>query len=263
MPEFGAKDVKALRDETGAGMMECKKALTEADGDAEAAKQILREKGLNKAAGRSDRDNNEGAVALVVDGNKAALVMLKCETDFAAKSDDFIATANKLAAAALAGSADPAAECEKEIEDLKLSKKENIEVGVVSVIDAADGNTIDTYLHVQDGRGVNGVIVEASGVDADTLHQIALHVAFAKPAYLTRDEVPAEDVEKERQALLDVTKAEGKPEQAWDKIVDGRLKAWFGQSVLLEQGLHGDKVTVEETAGDGSVAQFAQAFIGA
>lgn len=262
MADFTAKDVKALRDISGAGMMDCKKALTEADGDAEAAGQLLREWGLDKAAKRTDRDSSEGAVAMAIDGTKAALVLLRCETDFSAKSDDFIAVAQLLADKAVSGVADPAAECAKEIEDLKLTKKENIDVGQVSVIEATDGGAIDTYLHVQDGRGVNGVIVEGSGIDADTLHTIALHVAFAKPSFLSKDEVPADAAEKERQALLDITKAEGKPEQAWEKIVDGRLSAWYKESVLLEQGLNGEKTTVAQTIGDGSISRFAQVFIG-
>ena len=137
MADFGAKDVKALRDATGAGMMDAKKALTEAGGDAEAATQLLREWGLSKAAKRSDRENTEGAVALAQDGNKVALVLLKSETDFSAKSEDFVAVAQQMADIALAGG-DPAAECETEIEDLKLTKKENIEVGTVEVIEAAD-----------------------------------------------------------------------------------------------------------------------------
>lgn len=262
MPEFTAKDVKALRDSTGAGMMDCKKALTEADGDVEAATKILREKGLNKAASRSDRESNEGAVAVAQDANRAALVMLKCETDFSAKSDDFIAVTQRLADAVLAGAADPAAELAADLENLTLTKKENISVGDVHLVEAADGNTIDAYLHVQDGRGVNGVIVEGNGIDADTLHQIALHVAFAKPSFLSREEVSEDDIERERQTLLDVTKAEGKPEQAWDKIVDGRLKAWFGESVLLEQGLHGDKTSVADTIGAGTIPRFVQTYVG-
>ncbi len=262
MADFGAKDVKALRDATGAGMMDAKKALTEAGGDAEAATQLLREWGLNKAAKRSDRENTEGAVAIAQDGGRVALVLLKSETDFSAKSEDFVAVAQQLADAALAGK-DAAAECNDAIEKLKLTKKENIEVGTIEVIEAADGSAIDAYLHVQDGRGVNGVVVEGSGVDDDTLHQIALHIAFAQPIYLDKSEVVAEDVEKERAALLEITKSEGKPEAAWDKIVEGRLSAWFKNTVLLEQGLHGDKVTVQETAAPGTVTRFIQTRIGA
>lgn len=262
MPEFGAKDVKALRDVTGAGMMDAKKALTEAAGDAEAAGQLLREWGLNKAAKRSARENTEGAVAIARDGNKAAVVLLRSETDFSAKSEDFIATAQKLADVALAGG-DAAAACSEAIEDLKLTKKENIEVGSVAVVEAAEGNSLDAYLHVQDGRGVNGVVVEGDGVDAEALHMIALHIAFAKPRHLARSEVAEADVAKEREALLEITKSEGKPEQAWEKIVEGRLAAWYRDSVLLEQGLNGDKVTVAETAAPGSITRFVQARIGA
>lgn len=262
MADFTAQDVKALREATGAGMMDCKKALTEANGDAEAARQILREKGLNKAASRSDRDSNEGAVAIVQDGNRAALAFLKCETDFSAKSADFVEITQKLAQAKLDGSADPAADLAKEIEDLQLSKKENISIGKIELLEAADGNALDVYMHIQDGRGVNGVIVEGSAIDADTLHQVALHIAFAKPTALTRDEISAEAAETERAALLEITKAEGKPEQAWDKIVEGRLNAWFGESVLLEQGLHGDKTAVKDSLGGGEIVRYSQAFIG-
>lgn len=262
MADFTAKDVKALRDSTGAGMMDAKKALTEANGDAEAATQILREKGLSKAAKRSDRDAADGAVAIAQDGNKVAIVLLRSETDFSAKSEDFVAVAQKLADVALAGG-DPATDCATDIEDLKLSKKENIDVGEVHLIEAAEGNALDTYLHLQDGRGTIGLVVEGSGVSDEALHSIALHVAFANPRFLSRDEVSEEDAAKERVALLEITKSEGKPEQAWDKIVEGRLTAWYKESVLLEQGLNGDKVSVAETAAPGSVVRFVQARVGA
>ena len=262
MPDFGAKDVKALRDATGAGMMDAKKALTEAGGDAEAATQLLREWGLSKAAKRSDRENTEGAVAMAREGNKVAVALLRSETDFSAKSEDFIAVAQELADVALGGG-DAAAECNEAIEDLKLTKKENIEVGSIEIIEAAAGNELDTYLHVQDGRGIIGVVVEGNGVDPDALHSIALHIAFANPSHLDRSEVSEDDVAKEREALLEITKSEGKPEQAWEKIVDGRLSAWFKESVLLEQGLNGEKVTVAETAAPGTITRFVQVRSGA
>ena len=263
MADIAAKDVKALRDATGAGMMDAKKALIECDGDFEAAAQMLREKGLAKAATRSDRDNVEGAVGLVADGQRAALVHLKCETDFSAKSDGFLSLVDELTNAVLTEGEGAVDARSSAIDDLRLSIKENIEVGRVSLIEAGDGNMIDTYLHVQDGRGVNGVVVEGSGVDQETLHQVALHIAFAKPTTLTRDEVPADLVEKERVALLEITKAEGKPEQAWDKIVEGRLTGWFRETVLLEQGLHGDKTSVGDMLAGGSIERFTQAYLGA
>ena len=263
MADVTATEVKALRDATGAGMMDAKRALVECDGDAEAASQMLREKGLAKAATRSDRENVEGAVGLISDGNRAALVHLKCETDFSAKSDGFLALVNDLTSAVLAEGVSAVDDRTSLIDDLRLAIKENIEVGQVACIQAADGNVIDTYLHIQDGRGVNGVVVEGSGVDQETLHQVALHIAFAKPMQLTRDEVSSELVEAERAALLEITKAEGKPEQAWDKIVEGRLTGWFRETVLLEQGLHGDKTSVADTLNGGSIERFAQAYLGA
>ena len=260
MSEFTAKDVKALRDATGAGMMDAKKALVETGGDYEAATQLLREKGLAKAAGREDRENAEGSVAMAVDGNRAAVVSLKCETDFTAKNQAFLDLVQKLADTVLAGgSVDTLAD---EVDDLKVTIKENIEVGKVALVEAAEGNILDTYLHEQDGRGINAVIVEGNGATQEQLHEVALHIAFAKPAVLSRDEVDADEVERERAALLEITKAEGKPEQAWDKIVDGRIGAWFKERVLLEQGLFGEKETVQDSLGGGSIARFELAVVG-
>ncbi len=259
---ISAKDVKALRDATGAGMMDAKNALVSTDGEMEAAIQLLREKGLAKAAGRSDRENNEGTIALAVDGNVAALVQIKTETDFSAKNEAVTGLAAKLAGAVLVDGIGAIDAHTTDIEDLQVTIKENIGVGAVERIEAAMGNTIDTYLHVQDGRGVNAVVVEASGVNQDDLHQVALHIAFAKPTFLSADEVPADEADRERASLLEITKAEGKPEQAWEKIVDGRMRGWYGDRVLLEQGLHGDKVAVKDSLGGGSLARYVQVMIG-
>mgnify|MGYP000935933487 CR=1 FL=1 len=262
MPEISASLVKELREQTGAGMMDAKRALVDANGDAEAAAQALREKGLAKAAARSDRDSSEGAIGLAVVEGRAALVHLRCETDFSAKSDQFVALADELASAVLEAGEGAVEANAAAIDEIRLSIKENVEVGEVTLIEATDGNLIDTYVHRQDGRGVNGVIIEATGVDQETLHQVALHIAFAKPTALSRDEIPSAIVDQERTALLDITKAEGKPEQAWDKIVEGRLGAWFSEKVLLEQGLHGEKTSVEQTLGEGRIVRFVQAHIG-
>ncbi len=259
---ISAKDVKALRDATGAGMMDAKRALVECDGDMEAAIQLLREKGLSKAADRSDRENNEGTIALVGGGSTAALVQIRTETDFSAKNEAVTSLASMLSDAVLAGGPDAIASHEAAVEDLQVTIKENIALGAVERIEAAEGNLLDTYLHVQDGRGVNAVVVEGSGVSQEDLHQVALHIAFAKPSYLSADEVPAAEAAKEREALLEITKAEGKPEQAWDKIVEGRMRGWFSSRVLLEQGLHGDKTAVKDSLGGGSIIRFVQVVIG-
>ena len=259
MADFSAKDVQALRQATGAGMMDSKKALTEAEGDMEAATNILREKGLAKATTRADRENKEGVIVIAESDAGAALVHLKSETDFSAKSEDFMSLANDLVGLVLDGGPDAVSAKQQEIEDLKLSKKENIEIGSAVQFLTADGALLDAYLH---GGGTAGVLVEAVGLDAAALHEIALHIAFAKPTYLSRDEVPAEDVEKERAVLLDITKAEGKPEQAWEKIVDGRINSWFSDRVLLEQGLFGDKETVASKIGDATITRFTLSSIG-
>ena len=159
-----AKDVKALRDATGAGMMDAKKALTECDGDMEAATQMLREKGLAKAAARSDRENDEGTIALAVSGNTAAFVQIKTETDFSAKNEAVTGLANSIAAAVLVDGMSAVEAHAAALEDLQVTIKENIALGSVERIEAAEGSILDTYLHRQDGRGVNAVIVEAEGV---------------------------------------------------------------------------------------------------
>ncbi len=255
-----AKEVQELRKATGAGMMDAKKALTAAEGDFEAAVQILREKGLAKAATRTDRENSEGLVSVAQNDTGVALVHLKSETDFAAKSDDFIKLSHELAELVLAGGPDAVAEKADALEDLKLVVKENIDYGAVVRYEKSGDNELDGYTH---GGGKSGVLIEGSGVPAEVLHEVAMHVAFAKPTYLSRDEVPADEVEKERAALLEITKNEGKPEAAWDKIVDGRLNSWFGERVLLEQGLFGDKETVKAKIGDGSITRFVLAQVGA
>jgi len=264
MADFTARDVQALRQATGAGMMDAKKALVENDGDMEGAAQWLREKGLAKVANLGDRDNTQGSVAVVVDGNVGAIVELKSETDFSAKAEDFTALVKDLAELVAAKGVDAVSERSAELDNLKIAKKENIELGQVVRFEAAEGNILDSYEHIQDGRGVNAVLVELAGGTVELAHDIAVHVAFAKPPYLTRDEVPAEAIDKERQALLDITKAEGKPEQAWPKIVEGRLNAWFKDQVLLEQGfVRDDKTPISQFLGDATLVRFAQVFIGA
>ena len=266
MAEFGAKDVKALRDATGAGMMDAKKALTESDGNFEEAVRWLRERGLGKAAERSDRENAEGAVAVATAGGAAALVELKSETDFVAKSPQFVSLVNKLAEDVASNGESVVESYSEAIDDLKLTLKENIAVGQVVRFEAAPGNVLETYLHVQNGRGVNGVIIELAGGSSEIAHDVAVHIAFGRPRHLTRDEVPAEEVAAEREALEAQTRNEGKPEQALPKIVEGRLDGWYKRvpgGVLVEQPYaRDDKQTVAQVLGGATVVRFAQAVIG-
>ncbi len=173
---FTAKDVQALRQSTGAGMMDAKKALEANDGDFEAAKQWLREKGLAASAKRDDRENTQGLVALLIEGNVGAIVKLKSETDFVASSELFKAEAAELVKLVVEKGEAAVAERATILDDLKITLKEKIELGDVVRIEAAPGNVIDSYLHMQGGRGVNAVLVEMAGATQELAHDVAVHV---------------------------------------------------------------------------------------
>jgi elongation factor Ts len=264
MPEFTAKDVKALRDATGAGMMDAKRALEANGGDMEEAGKWLREQGITKSAARSERENAQGAVAVAVGDSVSAMVELKSETDFTAKSDAFTSMVQTLADSVLSDGEGAIDSHKDAVDDLRITTKENIEIGKVARLEAANGNVLDTYLHRQDGRGVNAVIVELEDGSPEVAHAVALHIAFAKPPYLSREEVPADAIAAERETLEAITRAEGKPEQAIDKIVEGRINAWIADRVLLEQKMIPDeKQPVAQAIGDAKVVRFVQAVIGA
>lgn len=260
---YTAKDVQSLRQSTGAGMMDCKKALEENSGDLEAAKQWLREKGLAASAKRDDRDNAQGVVSIIVEPTRAAIVKLKCETDFVASSDAFKTEADALASAVLEKGEAGAGDRATNIDDLKIVLKEKIEVGETIRFEAAAGNILDSYSHIQGGRGVNGVIVEMSGATAELAHDIAVHIAFARPRYLNIEDVPADVVAKERETLETITRNEGKPEQAIAKIVEGRISGFFKDVCLLEQPYaKDDKVSIKQLIGAAKIVRFAQVEIG-
>lgn len=260
---FSAKEVQALRQSSGAGMMDCKKALENTNGDIEAAKLWLREKGLAASAKRDDRENTQGLVALLIEGNVGAMVKLKCETDFVAGSDQFKAEADALLQLVVAKNESAVAERSIHIDDLKITLKEKIELGDVVRFEAAPGNIIGSYLHVQGGRGVNGVLIEMSGASAELAHDVAVHAAFAQPKYLRRDDVPAGVVAAERATLEVVTRNEGKPEAAIGKIVDGRIQGFLKDVALLEQPYaKDDKKSVAQVIGSASIVRFSQVQIG-
>ena len=260
---FTAKDVQALRQSTGAGMMDAKKALEANGGDMEAAKQWLREKGLAQSAKRDDRENNQGVVALIVKGSVGAVVQLKCETDFVASSETFVNEANTLAELVIAKGEAAVSERTAQLEDMKITLKEKIELGEVVRFEAAAGNLLESYVHIQGGRGVNAVLLEMSGGNAELGHDIAVHIAFARPKYLTKDDVPAEEVAKERATLETITRNEGKPEQAIPKIVDGRLQGFYKEVALIEQPYaKDDKKAVKDLLGSARVVRWSQVTIG-
>jgi elongation factor Ts len=264
MPTYTAQDVATLRRMTGAGILDCRNALEEANGDLEEAAQILRLKGLSGAAKRSDREASEGAVAAVRSGDAAAVVELRCETDFVAKSDEFVALTDELAALVAAKGEDAVSELDEEIDRLRTTLKENISVGRVRRLVAEPGQVVDTYLHQQAGRGVNAVAVVIDGGSEELAHDIAVHIAFTKPTYLSRDEVPQADIDAERATVLEISRNEGKPEAALDKIVDGRMNGWFKERVLLDQSyVRDEKQTIASMLGSARIVAFAQVVIGA
>ena len=261
-----AKDIQILRQATGAGILDCRRALTETDGDMEKAKRWLREQGLSGAGKRADRERSEGAVSVIVTGGGrlGAVVALECETDFVAKSAEFVGLVDSLTESLATEGEAGIAKHEAEIDQLKVTLKENIAVGRHQRFDAAEGSVLDSYLHVQNGRGVNGVLVELAGGTPELAHDIAVHIAFARPEYLRREDIPAVAVDQERETILAIARKEGKPEAQLDKIVEGRLNAWFKERALLDQAYARDeKKTIAQVLDGADLVRFAQVVVGA
>lgn len=266
MAEITARDVQALRKRTGAGILDCRRALEEADGDQDAAERWLREKGIVSAAKRADRERSEGAVAVVVHAGVqpvGAIAGLECETDFVAKSPDFVSLVEELADELATNGEGALAAFADRIEQLALVSKENIALGRSVRFEAPEGGVIGSYLHLQNGRGVNAVLVELAGGDETLAHDIAVHVAFARPEYLRRDDVPDELVADTRRTAEAIARNEGKPEAALDKIVEGRLQGWYKERVLLDQPyVKDEKQTIAQLLGGAELTRFAQIVVG-
>lgn len=247
MANYTAADVKKLRELTGAGMMDCKKALDEADGNVDGAVEALRIKGQKGVAKREGRSAENGAVVSVVSEDKTSgvLLELKCETDFVAKGDKFQAVANALAAHVAATSpADIEALLASEIEPGKTVQayvdEANANLGEKIVLDRFaqfTGAFVSVYMHrtMPDLPPQIGVLVELDKADAELAKGIAQHIAAFAPKYLSREDVPAEVVEAERRVAEETTRAEGKPEAALPKIVEGRVNGFFKEATLLGQ----------------------------
>ena len=241
-----AQDVKALREATGAGMMDCKKALVEADGDFDAAVDVLRKKGQKVAAKRADREATEGAiVTATAEGGAAAVIAeVNSETDFVARNDQFVAFAQTIADALL--EARPAGVAEAQsvlIDGQPLSEAltamtgkigEKIDVRRFEVVEAADGGTVVAYIHP--GAKL-GVLVEMAGTGdlEEAGRDVAMQAAAMNPIAATRADVPQETQDKEREIGREQARAEGKPDQILDKIAEGKLQRYFKDNVLVEQ----------------------------
>jgi elongation factor Ts len=250
MANYTAADVKRLRELTGSGMLDCKNALVEADGDFEKAVELLRIKGAKDVGKRAERATAEGLVAT----KGGALIELNSETDFVAKNAEFQAVAAQVVAAAAESKATDvdalnAAKIgdktvEQVIADLSAKIGEKLELRRVAYFDG----TVEAYLHKRsaDLPPAVGVLVEYTGGNADVAHSVALQVASMKARYLTRDDVPADVIANERRIAEETAKEEGKPEQALPKIVEGRLTGFFKDVVLLDQpAIVDDKKTVK------------------
>lgn len=263
MPEFTAKDVQALRRQAGVGMLDAKRALEENGGDVEKSLQWLRVRGLAKAGAREEREASQGAVAAVLDGRSGAIVELRCETDFVAKSPEFVSLVDDLAALVAAKGEDALAARQEEVDQLRTSLQENIAVGRVERMESSEGQVLDRYVHEQAGRGVNAVLVLLEGGSHELAHDVAVHVAFARPAYLRREDVPADEVAAERATVEEISRNEGKPEAALAKIAEGRMNGWFKERVLLEQPyVRDEKRSVSDFLGEARVVRFAQVVVG-
>ncbi len=234
--------VKELRDSTGAGMMDAKKALTETEGDMEAAVDWLRTKGLAKAAKKSGRTAAEGLVAVVVDGGKGVAVEVNAETDFVAKNAEFQEMVSGIASTALTVSDVEALKAAdmggKSVADTVTDKiatiGENMSIRRMSTI---EGETVVSYVHnaATPGMGKIGVLVALSGGDETIGKQVAMHIAAVNPAALSEADMDPSIVEKEKQVQMDIARESGKPEQVIEKMIVGRMKKFVAESTLLNQ----------------------------
>lgn len=279
MANYSLNDIKALREATGAGMMDVKKALEEANGDREKAVEIIRVKGLKGIAKREGRSASAGlVVAKVIDsaeGRVGVLVEINSETDFVAKNEKFIDFANTVLAAAIesgATSAEELAKVEVEGQSVQaLTDGMQAVIGekiVVRRLARLSGEVVSLYLHRTnpDLPAQVGVLVSTDKAAEEVAHDVAMHIAAYSPKYLDRTQVPAEDVEKERAIVEETTRAEGKPEKALPKIVEGRMNAFYKENCLVDQAYAKDpKTTVGKVvaATGGKINGFARFRVGA
>ncbi|MBO0900721.1 elongation factor Ts [Cellulomonas sp. zg-ZUI222] len=281
MANYSLADIKALRERTGAGMLDVKKALEEADGDADKALEIIRVKGLKGVGKREGRAASDGLVAAHVgptadgEGQVGVLVEVNSETDFVAKNQTFISLADRVLAAAVAtgaGDADALLAAESDgtpvqtvVDETAATLGEKI---VVRRVARLAGEHVEVYLHKvnKDLPPQVGVLVATDAAGAAVARDIATHVAAFSPTYLTRDEVPADVVENERRIAEETARNEGKPEGALPKIVEGRLNGFFKEAVLVDQAFAKDnKKSVGQVLAEagGTVTGFVRYRVGA
>lgn len=269
---ISASDIMKLRQTTGAGMMDCKSALEEAGGDMEKAAEILRKKGVVKAAKRADKVAAEGRIAGYVhnDEKQAVLVEVNCETDFVGKSDDFVNFSKAVAEAVLVNNPSDVAALmtvklpsgqtvEEAMHEVTLKSGEKVSIRRFVRYETAD--RVVAYFH---GTRI-GVLVEMKGADAELAIDVAMHVAAANPKYLKREEVPSDEIDKEKEIYAEQLRAQGKPANIIENILKGKVDKYYGEICLLEQAFIKDE---EKTVGKlvegkgASIARFARLELG-
>ena len=264
MADISAKDVMALRTRTGLGMMDCKKALGEAEGDINVAEETLRKKLKGKMDARTERAAGEGRLAMAVsdNGRAGAIIELRAETDFTARNDKFIEVAGAVAELALEAPAgqitEPTAEMTKLIDDLRITTGENASFARGHKLTGEGTGAFGVYLH-HDGK--TGVLVQGSGdVSDDTLRDVAMHCAavMPRPLGVDKDAIPADKVEKERKFALEQAMESGKPQEIAEKMVEGKMRKFFEEVALVEQPFvkDPDKKIKDLLKGDATLVAF-------
>jgi elongation factor Ts len=260
MANITAAMVKELREQTGAGMMDVKAALVEAEGDMEQARTILRKKGLATASKKAGRVTAEGAVTAHVDGNTGVLVEVNCETDFVGRNENFRNFATEVARVIAGSKAETVEQLNddkwpgsgetvaQKTQEMIASIKENISIRRFARYQAAPSGVIATYIHA---GGKIGVMVELAGADTDhgreVAKDVAMHIAASDPRFLRREEVTEKDLETEREIARDQARQSGKPENIIEKMVSGKMEKFYGEACLLEQPyIKGDKQSVSD-----------------
>lgn len=258
--------VKELRDKTDAGMMDCKKALTEANGDMEAAVELLRKSGMMKAEKRADKVTKEGKIFATVDGKNAVMIEINCETDFVAGNEKFFDFVQEAAARVLAGSngeGDITAQAQ-DLENQNLAEL-FVKFGEKMVLRRAlryEGTgTVFTYMH---GNGRFGVMLEVEGTDdADLLKHICMHIAAFSPEFITSKDIPQDRIDKEKEIATAQLTAEGKPANMIEKILVGKINKWYGEVCLMNQPwILDDKTSLAKLAPGVTVKRFARWAVG-
>jgi elongation factor Ts len=242
--------VKDLREQTGAGMMDCKRALQETGGDLEAAKQLLREQGLAQAGKRAGRETTEGIVLARVEKARGTLVAVGCETEPVSKNEEFRSFAERVLVLVDRDGADAAEQLDDERVEVVAKLGENVIVRGAARFEAADGEVIAAYVHPPANK--IGVLVRVRGGSPEAARRIAMHIAAARPQFATRDEVPDEAIEAERGIYEKLPEVQSKPEEVRGKIVEGMLaKRFFAESVLADQAwVHEPAKTVAQALKD-------------